>query len=72
MNNLKIKAQGENSQAGYYIFNKPIYMVCPKSGQCRDIEKLLLAFSLVFSICSWILGVFANLVVEDHSFNSIA
>ena len=39
---------------------------------CSAIEKLLLAFSLVFSICSWILGVFANLVVEDHSFKSIA
>ena len=38
MEKLKIKAEGEKSQAAYNIFNKPVYMVCPKQKKCSQMS----------------------------------
>ncbi len=49
-----------------------VNIICPKQDECLKGRGIFIIFSLVFYIAAWVLGVCANLVVDDSVIKSMA
>ena len=49
-----------------------VNIIFPKQDECLKGRGIFIIFSLVFSIAAWVLGVCANLVVDDSVIKSMA
>ena len=49
-----------------------VNIIFPKQDECLKGRGIFIIFSLVFSIAAWVLGICANLVVDDSVIKSMA